>query len=217
MYQSATKQKTEDLFLKAVGNVSAITSEGFWVRSSAGVFPARPALSCLIKPEIGDKVLVAGDAQDAFFILAVLERPGGSSVHIPLDGDVMIGVSGGRFSVAATDGVHVVTPREMTLNAQDLNITASKANVLFEQISYMGHVVWAEIGKIKWIGKYFHAFIDSVSQRVKRSYRVIEEVDSVQSRQIDYKAKETMNLQGRHALIKANELVKIDGDQIHLG
>jgi hypothetical protein len=70
---------------------------------------------------------------------------------------------------------------------------------------------------MKLIGRFFHSMIDSISQKVKRSYRVVEDIDHVRSSQIDYRASKNMSLRGQNALINAEELVKIDGDQIHLG
>ena len=50
---------------------------------------------------------------------------------------------------------------------------------------------------------------------MKRSYRAVEETDQLRAGQIDYVAKETLSLHGENALLTAEELVKVDGEQIH--
>jgi hypothetical protein len=52
---------------------------------------------------------------------------------------------------------------------------------------------------------------------VKRSYRFVEEADQVKAQRIDYAAEKSVCLRGENALVVAEELVKVDGGQIHLG
>ena len=52
---------------------------------------------------------------------------------------------------------------------------------------------------------------------VGRVRRTVEELDHVRAEQIDYAAKKTMSLHGDNAIVTANELVKVDGEQIHVG
>ena len=59
--------------------------------------------------------------------------------------------------------------------------------------------------------------LDRFSQRVKRSYRTVEETDQLKAERIDYTASSTMSLHGENALVTAEQLVKVDGEQIHLG
>jgi hypothetical protein len=58
---------------------------------------------------------------------------------------------------------------------------------------------------------------DRLLQRVKRSYRFVEEHDQVRAAQIDYVAQNNASLRGENTLITAKDLVKVDGEQIHLG
>jgi hypothetical protein len=217
MYQEARQLEPQSFLIQAVGAVLALTPDGFIVSTQDGIFAARHAFSCLVEPAVGDRVLVAGDPGNALFIIAVLERPGNAPVSIPISRDVTIGVSNGSFSIAAAHGINLVSAKDMTLTSSELNISAPRASIFFENLTYLGNVIFAEIEKVKLIGRFFHSIIDSVSQRVKRSYRVVEDIDHVRSSQIDYRASKNMSLRGQNALINAEELVKIDGDQIHLG
>ena len=59
--------------------------------------------------------------------------------------------------------------------------------------------------------------LERLSQRVKRSYRTVDELDQLHARQLDYKVDKTMSLRAANALLTAEQLVKVDGGQIHLG
>jgi len=67
------------------------------------------------------------------------------------------------------------------------------------------------------VGRFFDAVFERIAHKSRWSYREVEEMDQVRSGQIDYRSAKNLNLRGKHALITAEELVKIDGDQIHLG
>jgi hypothetical protein len=217
MYQEATQVKPESFLIQAVGAVLALTPDGFIVSTQDGIFQARHTLSCIVEPAVGDSVLVAGDPGNALFIIAVLERPGNAPISIVMRRDVTVGVSNGSFSIAAAQGINLVSAKDMTLTSSELKISAPRASIFFENLTYLGNAIFAEIEKMKLIGRFFHSMIDSISQKVKRSYRVVEDIDHVRSSQIDYRASKNMSLRGQNALINAEELVKIDGDQIHLG
>jgi transglutaminase/protease-like cytokinesis protein 3 len=55
------------------------------------------------------------------------------------------------------------------------------------------------------------------SQKVKRAYRKVEQIDELRAQNIDYSADQTMSLHSENALVTAEGLVKVDGEQIHLG
>ena len=59
--------------------------------------------------------------------------------------------------------------------------------------------------------------MERISQKVKRSYRLVEECDYLRSGEVDYRADKNMSLHGDNTMVTAKELVKVDGGQIHLG
>jgi hypothetical protein len=217
MYAVATHLEQNSNLFQTIGAVVEASSQGLRVRTNAGVLAARRALSCLVEPEPGDSVLIAGDLGRQVFVLAVLERPEASPLRIAVDQDLAIGVRNGRFSIAAAEGVDMVSAKDMTVTASDLSVRAASARLFLDQLSYLGRSVLAQAEKIKLVGGLFDAVMDRISHKVKRCYRTVEEIDHLRGGQIDYRADNNMNLRGRNALVTADALVKIDGDQIHLG
>jgi hypothetical protein len=77
--------------------------------------------------------------------------------------------------------------------------------------------VRAQIDKLKLFAEHVDSVAERVAARVRRSYRTVEECDQVRAERIDYVAKGTMTLHAENALLTAEELVKLDGEQIHVG
>ena len=68
------KQFQENFLVQEPGIITKNDKKIYTVETHSGTYYAKQAISCLIKPLPGDKVLVAGNLMDDFYILAVLER-----------------------------------------------------------------------------------------------------------------------------------------------
>lgn len=178
------------------GVVSRADGERSWsVDTDAGAVTCRRSHSCLVEPEVGDFVLIATGTGRGGFVLAVLEREPGASTTLRTDGDARFEVPGGRLSLSARDAVEVAAP----------------------ELSFLGRIVRAEAQRLDAVLGHVDAVLERVSQRVKRSYRFVEEIDAVRAEQIDYRAAQNLSARGKNTLLTAEDLVKVDGAQIHVG
>ncbi len=201
-----------------IGQVTGPGEGGlFAVRADGGAYRAKRAVSCLIEPEVGDTVALLTTVTGACYVTAVLEREAGATGRIVADGDLEIQLRSGHFSVAAQEGVNLVTAKEVSLVGGSLRVHAQDGNVVMERLSFLGAFARAEVEKIKVVAGSLDQVLDRFSQRVKRSFRHVEELDQVKAEHIDYAAKSSMSLHAENALITAEELVKVDGEQIHVG
>lgn len=207
-----------DALSHEIGRVTEAREGGlFGVRTEAGEYRAKRAVSCLLEPEVGDTVALLTTQAGACYVTAVLEREAGAAGRIVADGDLAIQLPAGRFRVAAQEGVDLLSAGEVSLVGSALRVTAREGNVVLERLSFLGAFARAEVEKIKVAAGSLDQVLDRFSQRVKRSFRHVEELDQVKAEHIDYAAKSSMSLHGENALITAEELVKIDGEQIHVG
>ncbi|WP_437986020.1 DUF3540 domain-containing protein [Sorangium sp. So ce117] len=195
------------------------------VRAAGGVFvvatgsaevEARRAVSCMVEPAAGDVVLVSVLPERGAYILAVLERQG-SDLCVVLDGDLHVKLPRGRFVLGAAEGVTLASGKEVGVVAGELKVNARRGSLLVESLSYLGTAVQAEIEKAKVKAAAFDASFERVTQRLKRVYRFVEEIEQLRAERVDYVAKKNMSLRGENTLVTAEELVKLDGAQIHLG
>jgi hypothetical protein len=202
--------------LQEVGTVTAAEELVFTVSAVTGEHAARRAVSCLVAPEVGDEVLLVAEEGRAW-ILAVLERREGAPVALEAGGDLAVRLRHGRFSVAAQEGIDLSTAQEASIASGTLRVTAAEAGIQLDRLSYLGRLVHAEVERVKVFAGSVDSVLDRFWQKVKRSYRFVEESDHVRAEQIDYAAEKNAQLRGRNALVTAEQLVKIDGEQIHVG
>ena len=202
--------------IQEVGKVIAIDGRSLTVRTASGDYAARRAVSCLVDPALDDLVLLSTAGNGRSWLLAVLERDDGSVV-LSAEGDMTLRQKRGRVAIAAQDGVSIASGKDVSVVSGSVDINAVDGNVVFQKLSYLGRVVRSEVEKVKTIASTFDSVLERFSQRVKRSYRVVEEIDQTRAERIDMTAKKNMSLRGHNTLMTAEQLVKVDGEQIHLG
>ena len=198
------------------GEVTQAAGETLSVRTGEAVLRARRAASCLLAPLVGDKVLLVTDHDDAY-VLAVLERAQPNQATLELPGDTEIRTGGGRLRLSARDGIGLETASDVSLLATQLNVSAVQGEVLVNSLSFTGDLLRGCVDRIKLVGRSFDAVLDRYYQRVSRSYRHVDEIDQVKASQMYYEAKNTFSLHAKNTVMTADELVKVDAEQIHMG
>jgi len=169
------------------------------VKSEADCVVKRAA-SCLLAPEEGDSVLVCGPDASALYIIAVLERSTAGPARLALGQDAEITARG-----------------KLSIVSDELLVRARHATTLIDQLASFGRELSASIGKVKLVGNLFESFFERVNLFAGQSVRTVEGVDQVRSACIDYRAEQSLNLQGSEVIATAKTLVKVDGGQIHIG
>jgi hypothetical protein len=217
MRQLARKREQEVAFQEAGTVVEALEGNALTVRTASGTYSARRAFSCLVEPMVGDVVLLSGLPGGACYVLAVLERESEAPARLVTEGDLEVRLTKGRFVVAAQEGVDLVSAQDVSVTAGGIRVNAAEGNMVVRQLSVLGSFVRAEFDRIKVLAESCDSVLDRMIQRVKRSYRFVEEHDQVRAAQIDYAAQNNASLRGGNTLITAKDLVKVDGEQIHLG
>jgi hypothetical protein len=190
-----------DMPINAIGRVDDCDdARHVTVVLDSGVCRARRAASCLLTPEIGDTVMVCGPERAALYVIAVLERAGDGPCRLALGHDAEI-CARGRLTVAS----------------DELVVRAQRATTLVDRLSSFGREAVASVGRVRLVGNVLESFFDRVSQFAGDSARVVEGVDQVRSTTIDYRAAQSLSLQGSEVIATAKTLVKVDGGQIHIG
>lgn len=182
--------------------------ELYTVENACGVFTVRRAASCLLVPEVGDRVWFCGDPAQGFYATAVLEQGDAEQRRVRLPAGSSIEVEQGALTLRA-DKLH--------LAATGLSIQAGEAVLAVAKIIGVGcEAVWS-FSRIKVISELLESFADRLIQFARWSQRTVDGLDQVRSRQIDYRAEQTMQLSAQNLIADAGNLVKIDGEQIHFG
>jgi hypothetical protein len=205
----------EEAVYQTMGTVVRVEGEIFVVQTERGELRARRATSCLVKPELHDFALVAGQGR-AVYLLAILERESPNAI-LAADGDLDLHLPAGRMRIAAKEGIDLVSSKNVNLMGDQVGIHANAAKLIANEIVAIGSKVIGELADIHLRGTLFDKVFERVSERVKRSFRRVEEFDQLRAKQLDYSTEETMSLRSANMVATAKELVKVDGEQIHFG
>jgi hypothetical protein len=200
-----------------LGTVLRAEEDWYVLKMDRHELRAKRATSCMIEPEPGDLVLALVAASGPSYVLAVLEQQDASRARMVSDGNLEILLRQGKLSVACQEGIGLVTAKTLALTSGDLEVRAVNGTTSIQNMSFLGSFLQAQIQRIKLTASSFDSVLERFLQKVGRSYRIISEVDHVRAEQIDYVAKNNASLRAKNAMITAEGLVKLDGDQIHLG
>ena len=193
------------------GEVTSMEGDRVTVRTALAEIAARRAASCLLAPAVGDRVLLATEEQGDAFVLAVLEQRDPGAATVSVEGDLTLKSLHGKVTVAAQDGIDLVTGGAARIAASVVEVSA------LEALSVVSGAVRAELEKVKVYATTLDSFFERVSLRARRSFRTVEELDQVKAGTIDYAARGNAHLRGENALVTADDLVKINAEQIHVG
>jgi len=204
---------------QVLGSVLSQAGDAWRVQTAVGVQHAQRALGCLVTPRVGDRVLLVCTEQEAF-VLSVLSRRNtdtDTATILSAPGDIQLMAGKGRVGLVGRDGIDLVSGRDVSVEADGFHLRAKMARMVIGSLHWLGQRLNAEIDASRVVGRLFDSVVERFSRRAKRSYRVVDELDHARSEQIDYRARSNMSLRGRNVLTTADELIKLDGDQIHLG
>jgi len=216
MRDNLARQRVETLATQEVGAVIAVLGRSFRVSVGSGEYEARRAVSCLVEPELGDRVLLALH-DEGCHVLAVLDREGEAPTRLVAQGDLELHAPCGRVTVTGQEGIDLITPGESAIAAGKVRVAATEASLTVETLTYLGAAVVARVDRIKTVAKEVESVAERWVQRLERAYRFIAQSEQVRAEYLEYSASTAINLQAQTTIMTSGELTKIDGAQIHVG
>jgi hypothetical protein len=208
------------------GVITNIEKETYTVETQSGMYDAQQAVSCLTQPLLGDKVLLVGSFVDGFYVLAVLKREEGQKHTLSFHGEVDFRAEDGRLTIAAQEGMALASAKDIALASSELDIHSVKSEVSIHRLIFNGGFwlglfnggFWlGQVERLKLIATTFDSIVERLSQRIKRSYRTVEDIDQLRAGRLDYLIDKLLSLRGKYAMFTAKEDVKIDAERIHMG
>lgn len=198
-----------------VGRVSL--TEGSTAAVSIGPrrLVCRRAASCLLRPAEGDEVLVAETRPGTGYVLAVLTAR--EETHIDVDGDLKVRAAEGKVEMTSRDGIDLLTPGPLSLAAGELRVTAERARAVVSKMTGLVEDLALEVTRGRFEGCQAEVVVGRLVQRVRYAFRRVEKLDQLDAERIDHKASETMTLRAGNAVVHAEQVVKVDGEQILMG
>jgi len=189
----------DDRVFGATVRAVAVPGGPIAVEHEGGHGVARRAASCLLAPRSGDRVLCA-EVGDSLYVLAVLEREG-SATEIEVDGDLSLRSRGGSVRLAG---------RAVALVGEEISSVAKELRLL-------GDMVTIDAKRVRQVSEYAERIADSVKETFGSSYRSVAEGEHVQAGNMTWSLRHMLRCHAETAVVTAKKLIKLDGDQIHLG
>lgn len=201
------------------GVVTERNGDVFAISSDSGIVAAQKAVSCVILPEPGDYVLLSVDAGARCYVLAVLQRDSerASGQNMVFDGPVNLHVAGGDLSLTSDRSVTMAANEDIVCAADRLDVQAEQAKARVGSLQLIGRVVKNQMERVVSVARFVENTFGQVTQRMKNSYRYVEEHDETQSNTTRQLVEESVTVQAKNAYHLTEEVVKIDAEQIHLG
>jgi hypothetical protein len=96
-------------------------------------------------------------------------------------------------------------------------VRAAKGSVAVEELGFLGRLVHAQVEKLALAAEEVDTVLARLTQRAKRVFRFVEEIDQTRAGTVDMRARGLVGIRGENAVLAARVLAKVDGEQIHLG
>jgi len=191
-------------------------NDNWIIQTSSATYKAKKAFSCLVCPEIGDKVLSVSLASGGSNILAILERKHAQTTHLKFDGNVDISASQ-SIRMMASERLDAYSAKTMSFDSNDLTVRSNTSTVLFETLSVTGNEAKQSINKIHVLAKYIETVSETSKQVMKNSFRLVSGLESIQAGEMLQKIKKRFTVQSKQASILAEEDAKVNAKRVHLG
>ncbi len=104
------------------------TLDGAWQLDDGAL--AHIAVSCLVRPQIGDRVLTVACANGNRFVLAVLTRTENSAAHIEVAGVSELTLQAPRLAIQASETLSLQSLHDVDVTAVAGDVAVSGRNVL---------------------------------------------------------------------------------------
>lgn len=192
------------------------------VSTAGGTYRAARAVSCLVEPMVGDTVLTAVSPTGRAWVLAVLERDdavlaSGAPTTLSAPNDLELDAGSAHAVRLRGKEVEVRGGERVSLAARALELTAVDGRAFFERLGLAGGAARIDLERVKTVVGLFDSVLDRFSQRVKRSYRFVEEIDVTRAHQVDIRTEQSFQVRSQNTLLTSDGLTKVEAEQIHLG
>ena len=198
-----------------VARVLEAEQGGLVIQEGEATYEARRARSCLLRPDVGDRVLAAITSDGEVFITAVLD--GDASVTLEAEGDLELRAPAGKVKVASRDGVEVCSPGTVDLAAAAVTVAARAGTLAIDKLNISGTVARAAWDQVRLVARGTESVVDRVVQRLRTRLTRVSDADYLHARNLHQEVDDVHAQQSGYTLMRARNEVRIDGKQILMG
>lgn len=201
------------------GQVLAVDEEEMLVQTPSATIRAGTAFSCLIQPRAGDQVLVSVDQSGPGYVLAILERPevAAGQTELVLKGTTNLHVHNGTLHLSADEDVNLAARHSLGLTAPELDVQTRQSRLVTERLQVKARSVSGRFKRLKLVALEVENIFHQLTQRMFEYLRLVRDHEEAQVGSARYLVEDTWTTQSRNQVHMAEEIVKINAGQVHLG
>ncbi len=181
----------------------------YLLTSDSGEFRAARAAGCLLEPRRGDLVLASDDHSGQAFILCVLRRDEEAPGVIAYPGDLAI-KSGGDLTLDAVRNAGLSCAETMTLAGR-------RGEAAFEKASLLARAASVKAKTLSVVARTAEQIFSRFTLRADNAVRLTREHEEVQAGSARYLVEDQLTMHAKNAAHIAEDLIKIDAGEVHLG
>lgn len=213
--ESSAQKIDETLVTQLVGVVTRFDGAGASVRVGTATYSATRAKSCLVAPEVGDRVLLAMTEKEAW-VLAVLDAAQeGAPTTVKVDGELTLAAD--KVKLLAREEASIASSGRFEAVASRIDVKALTGNVAIHRIVASAANALFDVAELKTVATTVENVAERLVQKTKRLYRFVEEIERVRAARMDVDAGKSLRMHAETSLVTAETLVKVDGEHIHMG
>jgi Protein of unknown function (DUF3540) len=163
------------------------------------------AVSCLVRPLPGDRVLLYCDAERTY-VLNVLEREGANWGVVTLPGRGNLSLEGETVAIAAR--------QRMSLRADSIDLQAKMFAVLAERGTWIGKLYTLIADRLRSSAQVQETAADSLTVKAVDRFAIVDRVDSVQAEMQSTVISGVATETAHSKVISVTEDVRIDGKRV---
>jgi hypothetical protein len=215
MHRAATTLHDQDVSL-AFGTVTGRLDGLLLVRLGTRVIPADRATGCLVAPQEGDRVLLAGNDSGEAFILSVLTRASDEPALVGIDTGFSLAAPGGTVGIAA-DTVRLTATTGIELVAPDVGLTAREATIRAWHLRLTGECLSQAFASVKTMAGAVERTVGRLVERLRRVYRRVEEVEDTRLGRLRLRVDDSLRINAEQVAVAAEADLRLDGKKILIG
>ncbi|MBS0396161.1 MAG: DUF3540 domain-containing protein [Proteobacteria bacterium] len=181
------------------GEVEHADADAIVVSTAGGLRRARRALSCLLLPVAGDRVLLE-EAGGEWWVTAVLARPSQAPLLVEVDRPLTLRVRG-----------------ELALGAEAVAVRGRSVDIAGERVSIAATALSWLADTLDAAARVVSTVAERLSTRARSAEREVEDLEVARVGHFDLRAEHLVQVRARHTILKSQELAKIDAKQIQVG
>ncbi|MDQ0314276.1 DUF3540 domain-containing protein [Amorphus orientalis] len=194
----------------ATGQVGEVADRRFRLETEHGPVLARRAVSCLVEPQTGDRVLYVVEEEGRGTILHILSRPDPERQAVTLSNpDGPLRLRGSEVSVE-TEGSYAVS-------AGGISLTAPKAELTAKTLTMVGEGLQQVYGRIQTNTRSLETMSERIVTKALDRVEIVDNTDNQMIGTLSVKVSGVMTQASYSTVLVATEDLRMDGKRVTVG